>query len=167
MPPRAKKCSFRQGSRRCPFDGTGDPALCDAHRIAIAEAARPKRPAEVVSEALRNFMSGRPVDIESAFRSAEAILWEIQANGNVWNSRRGPAGAEPPPPVDHDAEALKAKRARARKILGIKPDVHLTAEMVKERKKTLAKKYHPDRPGGSAEKMALINDAADVLMASL
>lgn len=59
-----------------------------------------------------------------------------------------------------------AKLRMARKVMGFAPAEPLNTAMVRERKRTLAMKHHPDR-GGSADKMARVNDAADVLLASL
>ncbi len=39
--------------------------------------------------------------------------------------------------------------------------------MISDRRKALARKYHPDRPGGSTSKMQQINAAADLLIAQL
>lgn len=54
----------------------------------------------------------------------------------------------------------------ARAALGFGPDVPLTESVIKARKKQLAREHHPDF-GGSTAMMAMINDAADVLIASL
>jgi curved DNA-binding protein CbpA len=50
--------------------------------------------------------------------------------------------------------------------MGFSGKDRLTVESVKDRRRVLAKKHHPDR-GGSVATMARINDAADVLLASL
>ena len=51
--------------------------------------------------------------------------------------------------------------------MGFAPNDRLTESLIKERKRRLAKKYHPDIKGGSVHRMAAVNDAADVLMAAL
>lgn len=66
--------------------------------------------------------------------------------------------AQPPPP---DPDEIARRRARSVLGFGAEP---LTAEMIKDRRRELAKQNHPDR-GGSAARMAEINDAADVLLA--
>jgi hypothetical protein len=46
------------------------------------------------------------------------------------------------------------------RVLGIDPD----KDDLKLARKTLAKKYHPDKPGGDADKMKEINTAIDILL---
>lgn len=80
-------------------------------------------------------------------------------------------------PAASFARAARTARAQAarprvpredpRVVLGFKPDEKITADQVRDRKRDLAKKHHPDLPGGSVEKMAKINAAADELLASL
>lgn len=50
--------------------------------------------------------------------------------------------------------------------MGFPETGRLTEAAVKDRRRLLAKKHHPDR-GGSVAMMAHINDAADVLLASM
>lgn len=57
-------------------------------------------------------------------------------------------------------------RQAARRVMGFPPTGRLTEQTIKERKRTLAMKHHPDR-GGSVQAMAAINDAADVLLEEL
>lgn len=52
----------------------------------------------------------------------------------------------------------------AKRTMGFAEGEPITADMVKDRRKVLARKFHPDRPGGSVEKMQTINAAADVLL---
>lgn len=54
----------------------------------------------------------------------------------------------------------------ARMTLHFAPNDPLTQDTVKKRKKRLAELCHPDR-GGSAEAMAAVNHAADILLKSL
>jgi len=63
-------------------------------------------------------------------------------------------------------EALAQARYLARQTMGFAQAEPLTEAIIKDRKRLLAKKHHPDR-GGSVQKMALVNDAADILLASL
>lgn len=78
---------------------------------------------------------------------------------------RARARAQRPPPDPREAQLAEA-RQRARITLGFTPREPLTEAAIKGRQKELARKHHPDR-GGSTAKMAAINDAADVLLASL
>jgi hypothetical protein len=73
-----------------------------------------------------------------------------------------PAAAPPPrrPPPDPTVEA--------RVILGFEPGEPLTADKIKDRKRSLAKVFHPDRgSGGSVKQMQRVLAAADLLMARL
>jgi hypothetical protein len=70
-------------------------------------------------------------------------------------------------------EAAKAKRtallATAKADLGwkSKKTEELTIPEVNKRRRELAKKHHPDRPGGSLARMQRVNAAADLLVAHL
>jgi curved DNA-binding protein CbpA len=55
----------------------------------------------------------------------------------------------------------------ARTILGFDPAQVLTKEAINDRRKQLAKVFHPDRPAGSLEAMKRVNLAADLLLAQL
>lgn len=185
------RCSFKDGKRRCPFDGTGKPPLCDAHRIAIAEAAKPRSPATLLSEFYNNFMSGKPINVEATLGAVQEVFgqWQGMAAGyhpdvrggeregaaharagrgqqdaSWWTPRPGQGSAPRQPGVDQ--QVLEARR-RARQIMGFAEGEPLTPEVVKKRHRQLVGRWHPDRPGGSHKKMAAINDAADVLFASL
>lgn len=50
-----------------------------------------------------------------------------------------------------------------RSVLGFAPGAKLTADLIKTRKRDLAKLFHPDR-GGSPDAMRRVNAAADVLL---
>jgi curved DNA-binding protein CbpA len=51
-------------------------------------------------------------------------------------------------------------------VFGFKETARLTESLIKERHRELVRRHHPDR-GGSTARMAVINDARDILMASL
>ena len=53
---------------------------------------------------------------------------------------------------------------RAAQVLGVRADA--TAEEVKAAYKKMAMIWHPDRPGGSAERMKDINEAKEILLAA-
>lgn len=162
--PRQPKCTYKEAGRRCPFTGRGEPPLCRAHAIAVQEAARPKHPSEVLGSALRDFFAGRPVDIEATIGAAETI-WNARNVGPLPHTAPG-ARQVPHPPPDPSAEAKRLNLA-ARQIMGFAASEPLTEDIIRKRRAQLAKRFHPDRPGGSTEKMAQVNDAADVLMAAL
>lgn len=73
-PVRAKRCVYREGNRRCTFAGKGEPALCDPHRMAVAQAAQPRSPISVLTEAAADFMSGRPINREATIGAAENLF---------------------------------------------------------------------------------------------
>lgn len=52
-------------------------------------------------------------------------------------------------------------RKSYRQILGIKPDAHLTQDLIDTAYRSAAAKAHPDKPSGSNEKMAELNRARD------
>lgn len=70
------------------------------------------------------------------------------------------------PPVDPRVAELKARRARARAALGLDQTSTITADQLRDLRRKLSRIHHPDR-GGTAAKMAEINDAIDVLEQSL
>jgi len=180
---RASRCSYKEGNRRCPRDGDGSPALCRAHRLAVADAARPRKPIEVLAGALDSFFSGRRINVEETMTAADALLQQWAANAAAGNGAAPQPGRwvppnwfpgagratqqPPPPPEDPRVAELAAVRIAARQVLGFAPSDVLTEDIIKDRRRRLAKKYHPDLAGGSVEKMARVNDAADVLLAAL
>ena len=115
----------------------------------------------------------RPGETESsAHRRAQAG----QSSHPWWQgfdpwSGQGPAGRPdphrpPPPPVDPEEARQAVACAAARRVMGFTDKEKLDEDMIKRRHRELSKRYHPDR-GGSTEKMAAVNNAADVLRASL
>ncbi len=196
MPPvRRKRCVFKESGRRCPRDGDGDPPLCRAHQVAFARAATPRRPTEVVNDLFQTVIQGRPLsgqdiagavgeifgtwamgggiapgyhpDVNPSDRESQVHQrrhrFDPPPNYNWWPGGGGPRAAAPPsPPVDEDEIA----RQRARQVMGFTSDETLDEATISARKRKLAKEHHPDR-GGRPEKMAEINDAADILMAAL
>lgn len=169
--PRAKQCSYTEGRRRCGFPGEGTPALCKAHKIALAEAARPRRPAEIVSESVDNLLAGKRINIADTIDAVGQLLgeWRGNAMGSGFYPGNQPGGypghdarrAAPPPP---DPEVIA--RVHARQVLGFGPSDKLTEAILKKRHHELVRKHHPDR-GGSVDRMAEINNAVDILLASL
>ena len=196
---RAPRCTFKESGRRCPRDGQGNPPLCAPHRIAVAHAAIPKSPVEVIADAAFNFLQGKPINRDATLGAVEDIAsqwagmgadyrpdafdgagedqthrraqagagsatpWWVAHMQNVANGRTGARRqAAPAPPPDPRV----GERREARQTMGFSPSDQLTEDIVKERKKLLARKHHPDR-GGSVERMSAINAAADVLLESM
>jgi hypothetical protein len=124
-----------------------------------------------------DLLSGRQTDTDAAIQAAAGIFdqWWAAHNGNP-----APGGGAHPPhaprpdgrrqagyPPGPAAPDIHANLQRAaRRVLGFSDLESLTEEAVKERRRKLAKKHHPDH-GGSVAMMARINDAADVLIACL
>ncbi len=73
----------------------------------------------------------------------------------------------PPPPPEPPPKFDPRELAAARRQLGFDAGAVLAADMIAARRKKLARKHHPDLPGGSAAKMTAINAAADLLLAEL
>ncbi len=186
MPPRPRapqkrqntKCAYQEGRRRCPYDAAmpiTNPPLCRAHQLSVAETAKPKAPSEMLAGMLVDLLNGEAIDRDAAVNAARQVFadWKTaQARARTvpggWAPRPGPGSwrtPQHPPPQQEDPE-LRA-RAMARKVMGFAPTEQLTADKIRQRKRTLAQRYHPDLPGGSTEKMAMINDAADILMRML
>jgi hypothetical protein len=179
MPPRAPqkrqniKCAYQEGRRRCPYDAAipiTNPPLCRAHQLSVAEAAKPKAPSEMLAGMLVDLLNGETIDRDAAVNAARQVFadWKTaQARARTvpggWTPR--PGSWRPPGQPQEDPE-LRA-RVMARKVMGFAPTEQLTADKIRQRKRTLAQRYHPDLPGGSTEKMAMINDAADILMRML
>lgn len=113
---------------------------------------------KIVSGALRQAQQGHPPSIAELQEQLRRLRQQQQ-------SQQRPPGAPPPPrpssppPIDPEIEA--------RRILGFEPADRLTREMVVERKRALAKVFHPDLSTGSVEQMKRVNLAADVLLAKL
>jgi hypothetical protein len=76
-------------------------------------------------------------------------------------------GSSTPPRTPPPAPRTDSKLAAARELLGFEPQEKLTIEAVNARRKALATVFHPDRAGGSVERMKRVNAAADLLVASL
>lgn len=93
-------------------------------------------------------------------RRANGYAYAPHARPNP--KRRGRKKAAPPPPPEPTVEELLAA---AYKLLGL--DIKGTAiDDVKQKRRELAQKYHPDH-GGDAERFKDINAAADLVIAHL
>lgn len=186
------RCAFKEGGRRCPRNGHGSPPFCRPHQLAMMEAARPRSPVDVITESFVNFLSGKPVNREATIGAAENLYDQWRGMGADYRPDVGAGESESSahrrarngqqqqqswadafggqrqarPQVNPEEEALARARAAARQVMGFAAGQVLSGDDIRDRKRSLAKKHHPDR-GGSAQKMAAVNDAADVLMAEL
>lgn len=174
------RCVYREGNARCRRNGQGEPPLCRAHREVfehVSQAHDPTPGATFVG-VLRDFLSGRRVSNErmaaaafdgfDVFTRARAAptgapggvppprgfpgAWPFGGAGPGPRQRVPPP--RPPPPTGPDP----------RIILGFPPGARVTVDEVNRRRRELAIRFHPDKPGGSVDKMAEINAAADELL---
>lgn len=180
--PRAKRCTFRERGRRCPRDGHGEPALCNACRVVVLAASVPKSPTQTIIDALANLMVGRPVDADGALGALQQIMGQRGGAGiqDVFRQfadvgrvpAQAPLPRRPPPGPDPRVAERAAEIAAARRVLGFTKGEVLLEQQIRDRRRELAKKLHPDRAGGDARKaaaltakMAAVNSAADILLA--
>lgn len=112
---------------------------------------------------------------ESPWPSGESDS-ESDGMGEAWkkvqehmNARRQRKTAEHDP-AKARAEYERQQRLRAitkaREVMGYGPKEAVKKDELKARYRDLAKKYHPDRPGGSVERMQELNEAMEVLQGS-
>lgn len=185
---RAEQCVYTEdsgdGRRRCRRSGLGNPPLCNPHKIAFAEtikASEGRKFGGGLADLFDRVVNGKKINrkvIEHAFDDVAA--WAAAgATAQQGAPRTGPfrpaAGfpfppgwrpspSPPPPPVDPRIAAQKQARQRARIVLGFTPTEALSPEVIKERRKEMARAHHPDKAGGSTTKMQEINAAADCLL---
>jgi hypothetical protein len=189
MPPnksrRVARCEYSENGVRCRRSGTGDPPLCNPHRIVAQDAGRPPEFGDGIKNLFDRFVEGKrinPKHWRGALKDTMAYINQAaaaQANGQPpppppggfrpppgfrappgWPFQGFP-GSPPPPP-----DPTIAERARARKLLGFAHDQPITLDMLQKRRRELARQHHPDR-GGSVTKMQAVNAACDVLEAQL
>jgi hypothetical protein len=172
--PRAKRCVYKEGGRRCPFDGEGEPSLCQAHRVAIAEAARPKPPGRALLDSLGDWLQGRPINRDATIGAAEDFLnqWaggigsqyrpdifdgasentvhqrSQSGQGRPWwwniAHATGQDGHAQHQQPNPDTDLLRA-RVAARQVMGFGLREPLDAGKIKARHRELVRQYHPDR----------------------
>jgi hypothetical protein len=182
--PRARttvsRCVYREGRQRCRRNGFGTPSLCRAHRTVFEHVSSPpEQPLGArVASVLGSFLRGEKVNQRAMAEGlAEGIFLGAMAyraykTGEV---HRGsfpdgvptgfpgfpppPRRPRPPPPPGPDPRV----RAGHLAVLGFPPGATPTADEIQRRRRDLALQNHPDR-GGSPERMAAINAAADALV---
>ena len=168
-----RRCTFRDGSRRCVRNGYGDPPLCRAHAVyAIVEGEEidgsesplpdildfadriMSRSQDELVKGVRDFLGDMLADTANPPRSRPRQ--RARPRPEPPPPREPPPPPPPPPPIDEDP----------RDVLGFAPTLNLTKELVKKRQRELARLYHPDQ-GGSLKAMQRVNDAAEKLLAML
>ena len=83
-------------------------------------------------------------------------LGQAKDPGNPTSKRANQSRPQPTPP----------HKENPRIVLGFGPQLRLTKEMIRERRKDLARLCHPDR-GGSEVAMKRINQAVEMLLSKL
>jgi len=181
MPPKPKqpRCAYVESKRRCGRAGTGNPPLCEAHRIVLEdEATRQQRPGEKLVGLLGRVLRGQKVNDDHLYAGIEDFVdmfsrapnepphspldaARARAQDFLRRSQAKAQGRPPPPP-----RPRKPAGPDPRLVLGFAIGQKVTAAEVKARHRELARKHHPDR-GGSVARMQEINAAVDRLMATL
>lgn len=119
---------------------------------------------EVTVEEVNQIRTGH---FEQGFRKwAERMR---QKGAQAQQQRQGPQGPRVHPHDPDIAQKIEYAKAlgRARAVMGFGAKDPLTEEVIKKRQRELARKHHPDMPGGSTEMMTKINNSADLLIESL
>ncbi|HET9061832.1 MAG TPA: hypothetical protein VFO62_00955, partial [Candidatus Binatia bacterium] len=192
---RVERCVYVESGTRCRRSGTGEPSLCNPHRVALADIARQSPPMPGFS-GVRNlvdrFVNGRKVT-RKVWEDAIGDLAAAVASGigdtqmppsgdpfadadidpnfppwrrRVWTNLGAQQQQQRRPPPPPPVDPAIEERRKARIVMGFTPGQALTLEMVQKRRRELARKHHPDR-GGSVDKMQAVNAAADVLEAAI
>jgi hypothetical protein len=147
------------------------------------EAARPRRPAEVLADALLNYLQGKPINAEATIGAVDSLFGglgegmgegyrpdispgesEARAHrrqssrdkphdGGWWWQATGQAHAVDP----REAEARSA-RCAARQVLGFTQDEILTQDAIRSRRTQLARKFHPDRAGADVARARALGE---------
>lgn len=163
---------------------------------AQAPARRGSELGQKIGDLFHTFLSGNKITPDHLAAVAEEATWaigghmapgyfpEIDPRGHSrfdppagfrpppgWDPNADPRGgrrATPPPPPEPEIDPeIETARRRARQVLGWSPSSKVTEDEVRAKRKELARRYHPDRKGGSLEKMKLVNEACDILVAEL
>jgi hypothetical protein len=181
MPPKkTHRCAYVERGRRCGRAGTGNPPLCEAHRVVLeAEATRPARPGEKLVDLLGRAFQGKKISDRQVMSGIEDLMGmfqqhpsfdalraqaevQIRERARRIQQQRGQQQRQKPPPTPPPRPAGPDPRV----VLGFAAGQKLTVEEVKKRHRELARKHHPDR-GGSVAVMQQINAAVDQLLASM
>jgi hypothetical protein len=101
----------------------------------------------------------RPGHLPPGYGQAAHPGAQARARGHQAPPPPRPRPAPAPPPPDPTIEA--------RAILGFEPGEPLTVDKIKDRKRSLAKVFHPDTGAGSVKQMQRVLAAADLLIARI
>ena len=127
---------------------------------------------EQIAADIAGSLLGRTVTVEEVRKTRSGDYSQIRAYLDALRVRAAQqqARAQPQQPLDPSIAAkieYMKSLGRARAVMGFTKDHVLTADVIKTRYRELARQHHPDREGGSTEKMQKINAAADLLSKSL
>ncbi len=166
------RCAYADAGRRCRRVGFGDPPLCRAHALAVQLEMEATDPMGRLFEAADRWLSRQPVLRDLGAGLGEAINAKTggmlrerveQLEAQLQQARMREAQQHVPRP-----QAPKPRRRLdPRQVLCFPPDLPLSRDQIKERRKQLAALVHPDKPLGSEAAMKRINLAADALLAKL
>lgn len=155
--PKLRRCTYNDLAGRCRRAGYGNPALCGAHETAEDDPVANILNNPAVQNTLNKFQS----ILDSAAGVIDRARAFVPPTNHAQEAPRRPTNdpprpQRPPRPTNEDP----------RNVLGFGPHVKLTVEVIKERRKELAKLFHPDH-SGSPEAMRKVNAAADALLGKL
>lgn len=178
MPPKTKqfRCAYVERGQRCRRAGTGNPPLCEPHRIVLEDvAARPPRPGEKLVGLLGRVFRGQKISDQHVHAGIEDLVGMFQQHPN-FEELKAQAEAQLREQARRFQQQHQQRQAPPRPkkppgpdpriVLGFAAGQKLTADDVKKRHRELARKHHPDR-GGSVARMQEINAAVDQLLASM
>mgnify|MGYP001615100771 CR=1 FL=1 len=152
-----KRCEYEDNRGRCRRLGVGQPALCSDHEEVEFESESEYAP--IIETVLQNPRVYKIVSKAGGILDALAGLID-RATQKVTEGPRpvseAPGGARRP--------VRSVPKDDPRTVLHFGPKDVLTEEIIKLRRRDLAKIAHPDKPGGSDEAMRKINAAADALL---
>jgi hypothetical protein len=153
------RCTYTlSNGKRCLRSGEGKPALCDKH---LAEVMAQE---EIADNPIVTQLLSQPA-VANLFDRLGSVLDRL---GSSLESTVEKAAAKlhNPPPMG-EAPATGPVRLNPRVVLGFPPDMTLTEELIKKRKRELARIYHPDGGQGNTEAMSRLNWASDLLLKTL
>lgn len=146
-----------------------------AQEQARQAAQQPASPLDGLFGLVDDFISGRPINREKIAATVNDAIRNVVDGHDVqwtWDPPAFPGAprrrrAVPPAHPPDELAAKRAAIAKAKVALGFAAGEPVTLEQIKKRQRELARRYHPDRPGGSLEKMQLVNSAVDLLEQAL
>jgi len=185
--PQTDRCRFAdRAGQRCRRVATVDDGFCRAHAVALeldidernpinnligaldrVLSSRSREPlAAVLGEVHNGAMNSRQVEQMVPRAQLEELRRRFQAAQQQAQRMPPRQAAQPPPPAPPPRVWIDPLLA-AREVLGFEPKEVLTRERVQERKKALARVFHPDMPGGSKAAMQRVLTSADALLAKI